>query len=139
MRSSLCDRWSNSTCKLGTVVLNELRILYISTIVYTIPIISHRMIKSVTISKKLELVMRTIDETQSVPQRKMVLRQIKGFSGKLPKDRALKIMKDFILAFSSSKDAGPDNFFVHAACRSPSSSNSLEPAHPKEGISARKK
>jgi len=47
------------------------------------------MMKIVTISKKLKLIVRTIDEAQSVHQGEMVLRQMKGFSAKLPKDKAL--------------------------------------------------
>jgi len=43
----------------------------------------------VAIGKKLDLIMRTVDEARSVPQREMVLRQMKGFSAKLPKDKAL--------------------------------------------------
>ena len=74
---------------------NELRALNLSGTVYTILIISHSMIKSVAVSKKLKLVMRTIDETQSVPQRKMVLRRMKGFSGKLPNDKGTEDSEGF--------------------------------------------
>ena len=52
-------------------------------------VIANRVIKGMTICKELEFVTRTVNETQAVSQREMVLRQMKSFTGKLPQNRAL--------------------------------------------------
>ena len=59
----------------------------------------------------------------------MVLRKMKGFTGKLPQDGTLKVMQDFILAIEAAEYTRPDDVFVHTASGGPSSPNSFEPTH----------
>ena len=88
----LFDERSECPGNLATPMLNDSRALNTSFAIDTLVIIANCMIQSMTMGEKLECVSSTTDEAQSVPQRGMVLRQVKGFSGKLPKDRTLKIM-----------------------------------------------
>ena len=60
-------------------------------------VIFDRMIQGMTVSEKLEFFKRAIYEAQTVPHREMVLRKVKGFSGKLPQSWALQIMANLIL------------------------------------------
>ena len=60
-------------------------------------VILDRMIQGMTVCEKLEFVKRTIYEAQTVPHREMVLRKMKGFSGKLPQSRALQVMTNLVL------------------------------------------
>ena len=59
-------------------------------------VILDRMIQGMTVSEKLEFFKRTIYEAQTVPHREMVLRKVKGFSGKLPQSLALQVMTNLI-------------------------------------------
>ena len=92
-----------------------------------------------TVCEKLELVSRTVDEAKTVPQGEMVLRQMKDFTGKLPKYKAFQIMTDLIFTVNAPKDTRPNNLFMHTTSSGPSPTNSLKPAHPEEGISTREK
>ena len=87
------------------------------------------MVQRVTVSKKLKPIKRTVNEAQSVPQREMVLRDVKGFTGKLPENGTLQVMQDLILAIQAAENAWPGDVFVHTASRGPSSPNSFEPTH----------
>jgi len=88
----LSDERSKSFGQLGTALLNELGAFNLTCTINTILIILNGMIKRMAIGKKLEFVYRTINKAQTVPYREMVLRQRKGFSGKLPQDGTLQIM-----------------------------------------------
>ena len=86
------------------------------------------MIQGMTVSEKLEFFKRTIYEAQTVPHREMVLRKVKGFSGKLPQYRALQVMTNLIFRIYTTKNTGPFNLLMHTARSGPSTTNSFEPA-----------
>ena len=102
-------------------------------------VILDRMIQGMTVSEKLEFFERTIYEAQSVPHKEMVLRKVKGFSGKLPQSWALQVMTNLIFRIYTARNTGPFNLLMHTARSGPSTTNSFEPAHPEVGIGARGK
>ena len=99
-------------------------------------VILDRMIQGMTVSEKLDFFKRTTYEAQAMPHREMVLRKVKGFSGKLPQNRALQVMTNLIFRIYTAKNTGPFNLLMHTAGSGPSTTNSFEPAHPEVGIGA---
>ena len=100
-------------------------------------VILDRMIQGMTVSEKLKFFMSTVYEAQSVPHKEMVLRKVKGFSGKLPQSRKLQVMTNLIFRTYTAKNTEPFNLLMHTARSGPSTTNSFEPAHPEVGIGAR--
>ena len=100
-------------------MMNKSRALESTIPTDTLLVVANKVIQGVAIGKKLQLVKRTVNEAQSVPQGEMILRHVEGFSGKLPNDRALKIMTNIIFTIDAPKHIRPKNIFMHTASSGP--------------------
>ena len=87
----------------------ELWTLDLTIALYAVSIVFESIVQKVRIGKKAKLVKRALFEAQPVLKAKILFRNRQSLPSKLPEDRALNVMPDFIRAVDTAKDTRPFN------------------------------